>query len=320
MRQVGWLGCLLLLGLSACGSPRSQVATTGDSTAVVLGDLAGNFVHGSPLFGSVVYLIPVGHLSTEWWRGFARPLPPVQDPLHIRVHERTTSDALGRFQFRDVPPGGYYLYARVIWISTIWVGYPTPRESTFIQGYPWLGSVWVPRRDTARVVLRNAWGIGASFDSTWEMNRAMLERNLDSLLHRRDASQLGTDESPSSRLTGWIDLNADGKLEGVVLLRPRTGWKKGATSSLLVFEQNEEGLDLVSRTNGIQGWVNAAPTTTGGWRDLIVSQPGSPEFQYRRLRFQHDRYPGDVANTDSAKSIDAAIPNATRVIDGWWDW
>ena len=134
-----------------CSSPRQGPLTATDSTGMITGGhRSGEFVHGSPpYYGSVVYLIPVTPSSEDWWVRLARPRYALVDPQRDRslgFVDRTTEDPAGRFQFKGVRPGDYYLYARVLWTATI-------GDSTLFGGGAWVGTATVAPRETTRVVL-----------------------------------------------------------------------------------------------------------------------------------------------------------------------
>jgi TonB family protein len=135
-----------------CGGAHERSATARDSTGVISGQLLNTFVHGrNPFYGSVVYLIPVTPSNEDWWVGFARPRYALVDPQQDRwlgFDDRTTCSEGGRFLFMGVKPGDYYVYARVLWTTTI-------GDSTIFGGGPWLGEAKVAARETSRVTLRS---------------------------------------------------------------------------------------------------------------------------------------------------------------------
>lgn len=67
--------------------------------------------------GSLVFLNPVTGYSREWWTyGYTlrQPLSPADPRLENYVRE-TQADADGRFTFRDVPRGDYFVVSSVSW-------------------------------------------------------------------------------------------------------------------------------------------------------------------------------------------------------------
>ncbi len=138
---------LLLLG---CSGPRKAVPTAADSTATIVGELADPFVHGSPPYGSVVYLIPVTLFSQDWWDGLARRQYALVDPAYdgrLAFTDRTTCALGGRFQFTHVRPGDYYVYSRVLWAMAM-------GDSTIFGGRAWVAAAKVSAGDTFRLTLR----------------------------------------------------------------------------------------------------------------------------------------------------------------------
>ncbi|MHC4473645.1 MAG: hypothetical protein ACYTDY_16365 [Planctomycetota bacterium] len=80
--------------------------------------------------GRTVYLTPVTAYSKRWLRDFAlqgRRLPDT-DPRVKRYSRETVADGEGRFEFRDLPPGRYYLLCRVF--HEIPSGYYGPMQHT----------------------------------------------------------------------------------------------------------------------------------------------------------------------------------------------
>jgi TonB family protein len=155
LRSLAALLIVSVVILTGC-SRSERKGTAAVSTGTIVGRLHGAFVHGgNPFYGSVVYLIPVTQLSEDWWVRFARPRYPLVDPQTERwlgFTARTTCDPGGHFQVDSVPPGDYYLYARVFWTATL-------GDSTCFGGGAWIGMATAAARETARVVLRTPFSV-----------------------------------------------------------------------------------------------------------------------------------------------------------------
>lgn len=265
-----------------------------------------------------MYLIPVTSHTSQLWRRWAAPKSPARNSdfaLIDEVLDRTTCNGRGRFEFSHLRSGPYYLYSPVFWTNTMVT--ESGRESTFATARPWVGTAWVPAGDTVQAALRCTWTTGFAPDSTWEANRALLEERLDKLLRAPDRSPLIVNESPAGRLTGWIDLNGDERLDALVLLRPRSGWdKKG--SSLLVFLQRGDSLVFLSRSSRVRAPICVSRTIQDGWREVFLTRGSSGEpGQYVVLRFEGGRYAADAASADSAEIADVALPHSILLVDRW---
>ena len=150
MRSLG-APLLIMFALSSCTTatpilpvPAATVPmrTTFDPSEVAFFNETGtNSVKGSAFIrqqgggvvscaGNEVYLIPQGTYSTErmgiiygktssagfnlaGWRGRQMPVPPVDA---YRSHQReTTCDIDGKFEFRNIAAGSYFVVTRVTW-------------------------------------------------------------------------------------------------------------------------------------------------------------------------------------------------------------
>lgn len=71
--------------------------------------------------GNEVLLNPVTSYSEEWYQKSYRPNLPMEpaDPRMDRYIKYTTADASGRFTFRNVPAGDYFVTTQVIWEAPV---------------------------------------------------------------------------------------------------------------------------------------------------------------------------------------------------------
>lgn len=88
-------------------------------TAEILGTAIARARDGSAVYGAgdSVYLFPATPYSEEWWRRTMLEgayLPP-PDPRSLALMRTTVADGRGRFRFRDLPAGDYYVVCIVTW-------------------------------------------------------------------------------------------------------------------------------------------------------------------------------------------------------------
>jgi hypothetical protein len=81
--------------------------------------------------GNRIVLNPVTSYSQQWYQTIYEQGKPIEEPdLRVQQYLReTTGDAEGRFEFKDVPPGDYFVITVVTWEAP--VGY---RGSLVSQG------------------------------------------------------------------------------------------------------------------------------------------------------------------------------------------
>ncbi|GGX11122.1 hypothetical protein GCM10007242_16470 [Pigmentiphaga litoralis] len=121
----------LTLGLAACAMPPQRTTVTRlpfneaeyaslakTGTGVVRGQLfakqrGGGVVKGA---GSEILLNPVTSLSLQWYDAVrAGNMMSEPDPRYMAATRTTRADAEGRFEFRAVPPGEYFVTGAVSW-------------------------------------------------------------------------------------------------------------------------------------------------------------------------------------------------------------
>ena len=130
MKRLALTGIVVVL-LSACASigPQPQPrmlfpsaeyqALTRTGTGIVRGQAflktRGGDVKVSA--GNAVILNPVTSYSMEWYeKSYVHGIPLVQaDPRLSDYLRMQTADGSGRFTFKDVPPGEYFVTTRVMW-------------------------------------------------------------------------------------------------------------------------------------------------------------------------------------------------------------
>jgi len=92
--------------------------------------------HEVPGAEDSVYLFPATHYADEWWR---RTLlegwyPSDPDPRSLAFLRVTLTDEQGRFRFRNLPAGEYYVACTVTWTETL--AGTTPRWERYSTAPP----------------------------------------------------------------------------------------------------------------------------------------------------------------------------------------
>ncbi len=122
----------LLLGAGGCTSagprvldrqtaydPLEYEAYRGHGTAELAGQAVARTREGEPVFGAddSVYLFPATRYTDEWWKRtmvegsyLADP-----DPRSLAFMRTTVADEEGRFRFRSLPAGEYYVVCIITW-------------------------------------------------------------------------------------------------------------------------------------------------------------------------------------------------------------
>lgn len=93
-----------------------------------------------------------------------------------------------------------------------------------------------------------------------------------------------------------IDLNGDGQLDAVVLLRGSM-WCGSGGCTLLIFRGTANGFALLSKSTIAREPVEVLPAVTHGWRTLIVNTGGIGPVV---MSFNGSRYPGNPSTQPKA--------------------
>jgi len=166
-----WILTMLLLGGCAGfmqqriqripfpGEEYARLSKMGTGTATVHGQVFMKTMVGEVRYGAgnEVRLAPVTTYSTQvlevtgnWnYTNYTIPpkfVPEEPDPRLDDYAATTMADGEGRFEFRNVPPGGYYLTSSVIW-------YVPQQYGSIIQGGNITKKITVKEGDEVRVIL-----------------------------------------------------------------------------------------------------------------------------------------------------------------------
>lgn len=91
-----------------------------------------------------------------------------------------------------------------------------------------------------------------------------------------------------------IDLNGDGRREGIVMLKaPHQYWCGFNGCPMAVFEARNDGFNLMSEISPVRGPLIVSEAKSGGWRDIIVRVSGRTAWETKdvALRFDGRTYP-----------------------------
>lgn len=127
MKVVWWSVLLSSLCAVGCG-PAARQATFNEAEYLPYGHPGSASIAGQAFLktrsgdvkygaGNDVYLNPVTSYSTEWWnRSVVRgeKLEPPDDRAG-RYLKTVIADGEGRFEFKNLPPGDYYVFCPVYW-------------------------------------------------------------------------------------------------------------------------------------------------------------------------------------------------------------
>lgn len=112
-------GCAQQRTVSLGAFPEAEYkALAKEGTGVVKGQIFLKTVGGDVKYGAgvEVSLIPVTSYSAPAWQAYqAGAKLTTPDPRVREYSILTQSDGTGNFEFRDVPPGRYYVGGEVIW-------------------------------------------------------------------------------------------------------------------------------------------------------------------------------------------------------------
>lgn len=95
-----------------------------------------------------------------------------------------------------------------------------------------------------------------------------------------------------------VDLNRDGRREGLVLMQsPHQEWCMEYGCTLFIFQAQEEGFSFLSEISPIRGPMTVAEGSTNGWRDIIAYISGRDLADARNvaLAFDGRSYPQQPA-------------------------
>lgn len=96
--------------------------------------------------GETVTLIPVSDYTTEYMKGIGTSRGAVTPDRRLADYTRTTvANGEGKFNFRNIPSGSYFIYTKVFW--------EVPGQYGLSTTGSWIKDVVTVRGDTTRVVL-----------------------------------------------------------------------------------------------------------------------------------------------------------------------
>lgn len=96
--------------------------------------------------GETVSLIPVSDYTTEYMKGIGTSRGAVTPDARLAAHTRTTvADGEGKFVFRNIPQGSYFVYTKVFW--------EVPGQYGLSTTGSWIKDVVTVRGDTTRLIL-----------------------------------------------------------------------------------------------------------------------------------------------------------------------
>ena len=150
-KSIWFIGLLLLVGFSGCvtsGGPKvPRIAFPLDEfaklsrigTASVIGQGFMKTQSGDVKFaaGNNVALVPVTSYSNQWYEVFIvqhRHLEPA-DSRYINYYWQQIADGEGRFEFKNIPSGEYYINTYVYWYAGSYKqGGPIAKKITLKDG------------------------------------------------------------------------------------------------------------------------------------------------------------------------------------------
>ncbi len=95
-----------------------------------------------------------------------------------------------------------------------------------------------------------------------------------------------------------LDLNHDGRREGIVLMKgPHQYWCGFNGCHMAIFKAHNENFELLSEVAPVRGPLTVSDRLTNGWRDIVVRVSGRSHAQTKdvALRFNGRAYPPQPA-------------------------
>lgn len=95
-----------------------------------------------------------------------------------------------------------------------------------------------------------------------------------------------------------IDLDADGRREGIVMMKnPHQFWCGIHGCRMAVFQASDDGFALRSEIAPVRGPLTVSETRTNGWRDLLVMVDGRTGWERKQVALRYDgaAYPAQPA-------------------------
>ncbi len=127
-----------ILDRQAVYDPLEYEAYRGHGTAELTGLAVAKTREGEPVFGAddSVYLFPATRYTDEWWtrtmvegRYLTDP-----DPRSLAYMRTTVADDEGRFRFRSLPAGEYYVVCTITWTEVLVT--PKSRRGSYLTEPP----------------------------------------------------------------------------------------------------------------------------------------------------------------------------------------
>jgi len=95
-----------------------------------------------------------------------------------------------------------------------------------------------------------------------------------------------------------IDLNKDGRREGIVLMKtPHSYWCGFDGCSMAIFKASNDYFSLLSEVSPVRGPLTVSPKSTNGWNDIVVRVSGRMNASTKdvALKFDGKSYPPQPA-------------------------
>ncbi len=86
-----------------------------------------------------------------------------------------------------------------------------------------------------------------------------------------------------------IDLNNDGRREGIVLMKaPHSYWCGFNGCSMAIFKASNDYFELLSEVTPVRGPLTVSAKSTNGWHDIVVRVSGRMNTATRDVALQYD--------------------------------